>query len=440
MSKDYSERRTYRKSPGRQYGYDYDPLRNRSEQNQNGRPDASGQGERGATHGETASKSGALMAQRPDLRRTRQLLRQNIIATKARIAEESGEQEDLPDTEEPFQHTPEYEEAEETAYYNRRNPTRSGRIIPRPTPSQELIETQEEGEEWDESGVGDADLDLGYDEEPDPFDRRPGYTEVEPVKRSPLPPPVRPRQGIPTRRDMRPIEPEDDYYDDEEYDYDEEEFDRPPVRRKSKKKVSRRALLVGAGVVAIGGTSIAAYELAPKIPQVVGTAAHNVEQQVQDAFQKGITQGAENVRKEFVTALDNLEGFSLDGAIAAAKLTRVAYDVFVAPVIQFGSTLAGDFLGGMLKAFKAARNVLIAVNMDNSSLIAIQKVLESWTSQVSTMPKQLNAIADTDLDGAQSYLRALQRKIDDEKAKLNNPQPQATPGAKPTAQPTKKPK
>ncbi len=40
----------------------------------------------------------------------------------------------------------------------------------------------------------------------------------------------------------------------------------------------------------------------------------------------------------------------------------------------------------------------------------------------------------------QSYLRALQRKIDDEKAKLNNPQPQATPGAKPTAQPTKKPK
>jgi hypothetical protein len=279
-------------------------------------------------------------------------------------------------------------------------------------------------------------------DEEDLLDEHMGYIEAEP-ERSPLPP-VRPRRGGVTRvptRNVRPAEPEEDYYDDEyedEYYYDEEDPERPPIRRrvKKKRKVSRRGLLFGIGAVAIGGAGVAAAELAPKIPQAMGTAAQNVEQQIQDAFQRGVEQGAQNVRQEFVTALENMEGFSLGAAISAAKLTRVAYDVFVSPIIQFGSNLTGDFLNAMLKAFKTARNVLIAVNMDNTALIAIQKVLESWTTQVTNMPKQLNAIADADLDGAQSYLRALPRKVDDEKAKLNNPQ--ATPTAtKPTAQPTK---
>ena len=62
MSKDPLERRSYRKSPGRQYGYDYDPLQSES--------------------GSTASKPGILLVQRPDPRRTRQFLRQSIIASK----------------------------------------------------------------------------------------------------------------------------------------------------------------------------------------------------------------------------------------------------------------------------------------------------------------------------------------------------------------------
>src|SRR6266487_2197056 len=434
MSKDYLERRTYRRSPGRQYGYEYDPLHTRSEQpSQSGRPDSSGQG--GGTRGERTHKSGALMSQRPDLRRTRQLLRQNIIATKARISQEN---------EEVYQLDGGYEYPEEAPVDYRPNPTRSGRIIPpRATPSQELIDEREEYAEYEFEDI-DPDLgyEVGYEEEADPLDAPLGSAEDVP-ERLPLSSP-RPRQGINTRvptRNMRPVEPQDDYYEDEEYDeeyYDDEEPERAPARRKKKRKVSRRGLLFGIGAIAVGGAGIAAVELGPKIPQAVGTAAQNVEQQVQEAFQRGVEQGAENVRKEFVTSLENLEGFSLGGAIAAAKLTRVAYDVFVSPVIQFGSTLTNDFLNAMLKAFKTARNVLIAVNMDNTALIAIQKVLESWVNQVTNMPKQLNAIVDADLDGAQSYLRALQRKVDDEKALLNKPQAQATPAAKPTAQPTKK--
>jgi hypothetical protein len=425
MSKDHSERRTYRKSPGRQYGYDYDPLRSRNEQSQSGRIDSGGLREPGTTRGETASKSGSLAAQRPDLRRTRQLLRQNILATKARLVEEEGvEQEEFPEVERPVQRVPEYseyDEEEDTTLYRKRYPTRSGRLV-QPRPEREFIDPQ--GETWEEHG--DVDPDQGYEEgEPLYREEEPRYASRRPVRAS-LEPPL---------RRVRPAEPEDDYDEYEDDDYYEEEDGRAPVQRKGKKrKMSRRGLLIGAGLIAIGGAGAAAYELAPKLPQVVGSAAQNVEQQLQEAFQKGAAQGANEVRKEFITALEDMEGFTLDGAIAAAKLTRVAYDVFVSPVVQFGSTLTGDFLNGMLKAVRTARGWLATVYMDNSSMIAVQKVLEAWVGKVGTMPKQLTAVVDTDLDGAQSYLNALQTKIKQEKAKLNNPQatptPQATPKAK----------
>src|SRR5947209_17538280 len=89
MTKDRFERRAYRRSPGRQYGYDYDPLKNqkRSGSSQSGRTDDSLAGDRWPTHGGTtsrgSSRSTLQLAQRPDPRRTRQLLRQNILASKS---------------------------------------------------------------------------------------------------------------------------------------------------------------------------------------------------------------------------------------------------------------------------------------------------------------------------------------------------------------------
>jgi predicted PurR-regulated permease PerM len=232
---------------------------------------------------------------------------------------------------------------------------------------------------------------------------------------------------------MRPVEPEE--YDDDEYEYEDDD-DRPSAHRGAgKRNLSRRGLLVGLSLVAVGGTGVAAYELAPKIPQAVNTVGTNIEHQLQEAFNKGLQQGADNVRKEFVTALESLEGFSLQGAIDAAKLTRVAYDTFVSPIISFGATLTGDFLTAMLRAVQTARGLLAQSFQDNPTLIAIQKVLQSWVDQVSHMPKQLDAITNADLDGAQAYLRALQRKLDEEKAKLNNTNQNVTPAAKPTPKP-----
>src|SRR5690242_15658590 len=69
MSKDSLERKSYRKSPGRQYGYDYNPLQSQI--------------------GLTTSRPDALLVQRPDPRRTRQFLRQSIIASKRSTSEDT---------------------------------------------------------------------------------------------------------------------------------------------------------------------------------------------------------------------------------------------------------------------------------------------------------------------------------------------------------------
>jgi hypothetical protein len=432
MPNDRSERRSYRKSPGRQYGYEYDPLRSRSTASQSGRAD-NAQSERWQTHSEP-SRSAAL-AQRPDPRRTRQLLRQNIIASKAHAADDDVEQLEQHEQERHAPRMPAHEGSDSVPLSRSRNysppPTRSSHVAQPHLPStRELMDEGEEEDEW--ADFEDVDPDIGYEE---PFEGQQEYVAGPPARSAQLPPVPYPRAGAATRvpeRSRRLARPQDEEDEDDYYEEDE-----PPTRRRRKKrKVSRRKLLVGLGLVAVGGGAAAAYEFGPKVPQALGNVGSNIEHQLQDAFNKGVTQGAEQVRKEFITSLEDLEGFTLQGAITAARLTRVAYDVFVSPIIQAGATITGDFLSVMLQALKVGRSWLARVYQDNSTLAAIQKVLETWVAQVSNMPKQLNAITETDLDGAQAYLRALQRKIDDEKAKLNGPQP--TPTAKPAPKPTPK--
>lgn len=419
MPKDRSERKAYRKSPGRQYGYDYDPLRSRSGQSQSGRIELSGDGN---------GRSGTQLAQRPNPRRTRQLLRQSIIANRGRYPgtdhEQAPEQQMEPqegyDEQVSRRHTP-----------TRNRPSSSQRpYIPS---TQELMGAGEEREEnWQE--LVDVDPDVGYDE---PLDvRMRGYAET-PSQRAPVPPTSN-RNGVQRApgRTARPLPAHYEEYDDDNYE-DEEDEDDQPQRPRKKKNLSRRGLLFGLGAVAVGGAGVAAYELGPKLPQAVGNVGANIEHQLQDAFNKGVQQGADSVRKEFVTTLDSLEGFSLDGAMQAAKLTRVAYDTFVSPLVTAGATITGDFLNGMLQALRSARGFLAQGGQDNATLAAVQKVLETWVAQVSNMPKQLNTITQTDLDGAQGYLRELKRKLDAEKALLNSSpkSPTATPAPKPTAKP-----
>ena len=392
MLRDKMERRSYRKSPGRRYEYEYNPL------NEQGRTDTSAPRDTwNEDEGARRPSRPGILAPRPDPRRTRQLTRQNILASRS-------------------QQEAERSEAPVQRYHHKRSPVaapapaHSGYYDPQPYREFEEEQIAEDWIKHGESGPDYMDPDLLEDEEDateDPLEERVRYE------------PMLARQGArPTRKFT---DPEDD-----------SELLEAELAEK-KKKATRRKFLLGAA--AVTGTAVAAYEIVPRFPQAVNSGAANIEHQLQQAFQNGVQSGAEAARRDLLNALGDLEGVSLEGAIAAAKLTRIAYDVFVSPLVTLAANVADDFLNVTLQALITGRKWLAQINEDSPTLAALQTVLQSWVDQASAMPKKVQAITDSDLDGAQSYLRALQRKIQEEQAKLNN---QTTPTATTHTTPTPK--
>lgn len=434
MSKDHLEHR-YRKSPGRQYGYEYDPLRSQNE----GSP----------------SNSGTALAQRPDPRRTRQLMRQHIIASRRPLSDEmdSLAAEDLTLIENPqarvtrrfaesqrIQDHDEYNERFANSYPPQTPPLQ--RVRPARTPR--LPATRElagEEQDWHD----DSNSESAYNEYSQHAEEE---YEDERVRR-PLPVARRSRRDVvPSRRVQRDprtrVFVHEEKADENNYEAPadeqapvkkkpaegrifEEHEELPPGLRPVKRpqNMSRRGWLIGIGAVGVVAAGVAVASNVPRITPPVQEVINNTGK----TFEEGIEQGSDTVRDELVNAMYNVEGFTIETAIAAARLARSTYDVIVSPVIEFGSTLSEDFLVSMLEAMKSARGSLAQIYQDNVTLAAIQKVLESWVEQVDKLPKQLDLITQTDLDGAQAYLEALQRKLDEEKRKLTeDPQtPTATP-------------
>lgn len=440
MSYERSEKRTYRKSPGRQYGYDYDPLRSQplKGDGQSGRMGASPQSEPLTGNSkDSGSLDGRrvdiLLAPRPNLHRTRQLQRQYILETKAksRIDEDTGKMD--PDINMDAVYP--YDEDQED-YENTYSPTPGRRQwgsaqvrvpsqpqpVRRPTREYSGPDEAYAPQPYDEPDY--LDPDAGYDYEEDPLAGRTGYrTSLREPMIEPLPVPEtgrRYREPYP-----EPLEEPDTGKREER-----------AARKNKKGFFSRRKLIAGA--ILVGGGAVAAYELGPKIPQALENAGSNIEHQLADAFSRGFAAGGEAVRKELINSLDTLEGVSLDAAIGAAKLTRVAYDVFVSPIVTLAANIADDFLTALLNALITARGWLKQIGADNATLVALTSILQNWVNQVHVMPKKLQTITDTDLDGAQTYLNALQRTIQEQQAILNGkatPTPSARPGASTTPGP-----
>jgi hypothetical protein len=371
--------KSYRKSPGRQYSAQFEAVNELTDPPQ---------------------RDTGLQIQRPDPRRTRQLTRRNILAGKSRA---TAPEPDFAD-----------EEELEPYVYNvplsrQRPPSRTRRVqdqdqsahVGRSTPPPDV-------EDWDDHDATELEYQNSFQE----------YDDIEDVD------PLEERANRSLVRRPRPARVRDEDLEDELLAAELEE---------KRKKAGRRKFLLGAAVVT--GTAVAAYELVPKIPSALGTGANNLEKQLQTAFNNGVASGAEAARKDLINALDDLEGFSLEGAIEAAKLTRVAYDVFVSPLVTLAATVEADFLTITLNALIAGRKWLAQINEDSPTLAALQTVLQSWVNQANAMPKKVQTITETDLDGAQAYLRALQRKIQEEQAKLNG---QSTPTATPKVTSTPK--
>jgi len=346
----------------------------------------------------------------PNPRRTRQLLRQNILASKSHSSVLDPLSDEGLYTQEEEEQSPEVYPRAAAA------PRLRGHRVTARTYSPERFQEFEEeriADDWIKHGESLPDYmdpDMGFEE--DPLEERVRQT------------PARTRAvGRPTR--ILSEEEEDDLLLEAELN-------------EKRRKASRRKFLLGA--VAVGGTAVAAYELLPHVPQAIGDGAANLEKQLEDAFNKGVAAGAEDAKKKLLDALATLEGFSLEGAVDAAKLTRVAYDVFINPLITLAANVTGEFLSVTLEALITGRQWLAQINEDTPTLAALQKVLQTWVDQANEMPKKVQTITETDLDGAQAYLHSLQRRIKEEQNKLNNqvtpaPAGQSTPKASPTPKP-----
>jgi hypothetical protein len=178
-----------------------------------------------------------------------------------------------------------------------------------------------------------------------------------------------------------------------------------PGPSKTKGKLARRALLAAAGV----GVCAAGVELAPI---AVKRAGDFTQAQVSDAFQAGVNQG----RQALLDELAQLEGVTLDGAISIAELTRLAVKVIVLPLSQLNATITGDMLGILDAALSSARENLARINVHIGPLNNLQQLVETWRANVTQLPMRLDAYVTADINGAESYLKALKQKIADERA------------------------
>src|SRR5713101_8434747 len=210
MIEDRPERKMYRKSPGRQYGYEYDPLHSQSlsRYGQQGQSDVSVQSQSWDDHDETGSRSNrrtsGLLAPRPNPRRTRQLLRQNIIASKSKsgLLDDTGQLDPelrgrypLPDEDPGI-----YESEVDPTLYSNRYPRTSQLLSP---PPEQYVEEKIDEEQLAGEELQYMDPDPGYDE----------YEEYDPLANRL---PAAPHQ-TPLRHTALEEERAVDWYEDSDY-------------------------------------------------------------------------------------------------------------------------------------------------------------------------------------------------------------------------------
>ena len=178
-----------------------------------------------------------------------------------------------------------------------------------------------------------------------------------------------------------------------------------PKKSGSGGKIARRALLAGLGI----GACVAGVELAPTALKKMGEFT---QAEIQDAFSSGVDSG----RKAVLDELSQVEGLTIEGAIGAAELTRLAVKFIVLPISRLLSAVEGGTLSVLYNALQTAKDNLAKINVHISQLDGLEQVVGEWRDNVGQLPTTLDKYANADIDSAESYLRALQKKIAAEKA------------------------
>jgi len=158
------------------------------------------------------------------------------------------------------------------------------------------------------------------------------------------------------------------------------------VETRKASRVSRRGLVtvaIAAGACAAGAA--AAPKLVPLAEEEIKTAA--------------------------LAELKELEGISLDAAIEAAELTRLAVSVIVLPVAQLVAFLGSGALALVIGALNAAHGALSFLHLSTDTVDALRTVVESWQAGLSSLPIALSAYTTADINSAEAYLRALKKVV-----------------------------
>ncbi len=173
-------------------------------------------------------------------------------------------------------------------------------------------------------------------------------------------------------------------------------------------EVSRRALFVtaGLGVCAAGA-------VATPIP------LKYAEDQAAKALQDGITRGIEQGRDTALAALDTVGEISLEAAIGVTEVTKLGIKYVLQPLASFAAFVGGD----------AIQALITGVDTVNDALDRFSLTLHTWHDNLTNLPISLANYATTDVDSAETYLKALKTQVDAAKAKIgqNSATPTATP-------------
>lgn len=174
--------------------------------------------------------------------------------------------------------------------------------------------------------------------------------------------------------------------------------------RNRRGRLARRGLLLAAGA----GLCAGAVEFGPKVIQQAG---YYTEQDIKNALAAGVLQG----RQALLAELDQLEGISLDGAIGVAELTRFGVNKIVVPLANLAIAVGGDSLGVLSGALASARSNLGRVNVHVEWLDNLQGLVDTWRAALPD-DTTLTRYANADINSAESYLKALQARIQAEQS------------------------
>ncbi len=160
-------------------------------------------------------------------------------------------------------------------------------------------------------------------------------------------------------------------------------------KRPGTRRTSRRKAILGLGALGVVGAGALAAPIA--IPAI--------EREIQHAEAEFLAQ-----------QLGKLAGVPLDAAIEAAEITRAAVKVFVVPLAEVFATLDAGALTGLIDTLNLAHNLIADVHGDTREVDALRKVLISWRNNVNQLPISVQAYSTADINGAETYLKALKSK------------------------------